>query len=103
MIVKVRGTEVVVQHADDLKRLKIVTDEPTETLDSSLRSAGLGRVDESADEALLDLTELRRQASATRTDPQSASGWDSMVAFARQAGWVTDDSAEVRAHVERPV
>lgn len=85
MIVDI-GTGVVVRDADDLHRLKVVTDRSGPALVSALRGEGLGRGGEGEDEVLLDLSELRRRGSAVATDPAWDTGWESMVAYARRSG-----------------
>jgi hypothetical protein len=105
VIIVVAGDRVTVDEADDLKRLKVLADgQDARRLDAALRSAALGRLTEATGgqeaEALLVLAELRRLASPADGGPAWDDAWESMVAGARRAGWVTDDGTAVRAHVE---
>jgi hypothetical protein len=90
--------EVRVVDVDDLSRLHLALGEVTdEEADQALRAAGLGRL-EDAENGVLDTEALRAAAGGGGGD------WDArfadMVERARGAGWVTDDGASLRVHVE---
>jgi hypothetical protein len=94
--------EVRVVDVDDLSRLHLALGEVTdEEADEALRAAGLGRL-EDAENGVLDTAALR--AAAVAGGDGGAGDWDArfteMVERARGAGWVTEDGAELRVHVE---
>ncbi|KQS60684.1 hypothetical protein ASG36_07300 [Geodermatophilus sp. Leaf369] len=97
MIVEVLGPDDVrVVDVDDLTRLHLalgVVD--AAEADAALRAAGLGRLD-GPDDAVLDTAALRAAAQLPDTDP----GWVGMLRYAEQHGWLVEDGAGIRVHVE---
>ena len=92
--------EVRVVDTDDLTRLHLalglVTDEEA---DGALRDAGLGRL-EDADTGSLDTVALRAAAEPDADVADWAQRWDAMIDSARERGFVSDDGATLRVHVE---
>jgi len=97
VIVEVLGPDDVrVVDVDDLTRLHLalgVVD--VAEADAALRAAGLGRLD-GPDDAVLDTAALRAAAQLQDTDP----GWVGMLGYAEQHGWLVEDGAGIRVHVE---
>ncbi len=105
MIVEVIGgaderPQARVVDVDDLGRLHLalgqVTDEEAAEV---LERAGLGRFTDS-ENAVLDVAALRAAAEPRATAPDWQARWDGMVAHARTKGWLSDDGAGLRVHVE---
>jgi hypothetical protein len=92
--------EARVVDIDDLSSLHLalgqVTDEEAAEV---LERAGLGRFQD-AETAFLDAAALRAAAEPRATAPDWATQWDAMVAAARSKGWVSEDGATLRVHVE---
>jgi hypothetical protein len=92
--------EARVVDVDDLSRLHLalgqVTDEEAAEV---LERSGLGRLGD-ADTAYLDAAALRAAAEPRATAPDWISRWDAMVAGARGQGWLSEDGASLRVHVE---
>lgn len=105
MIVEVVGgarevPEVRVVDVDDLKRLHLALGEVTdEEADACLREAGLGRLT-GDDGALLDVAALRSAAEPRATLPDWPDQWDAMIGYARSKGWLSEDGAALRVHLE---
>jgi hypothetical protein len=91
--------EVQVADVDDLARLHVAVGAVTdEEADAALREAGLGRLEDGT--AWLDVAALRSAAESRATADGWAQQWDGMVEQARTQGWVSDDGASLKAHVE---
>jgi len=92
--------EARVVDVDDLGRLHLalgqVTDEEAAQV---LERAGLGRFIDS-ENAVLDVAALHAAAQPRATDPEWQAAWDRMIAHARGQGWLSEDGATVRVHVE---
>ena len=105
MIVEVVGgadevPEVRVEDVDDLTRLHLAVGALTdEDVDSALRGAGIGRL-EDADNGVLDVAALRSAAQPRATAEGWAEDFDRMVASAAEQGWGADDGAGLKVHVE---
>ena len=105
MIVEVVGgadevPEVRVEDVDDLTRLHLAVGALTdEDVDTALRQAGLGRL-EDADNGVLEVAALRAAAHERATGSTWAADFDRMVAAAAEHGWAADDGAGLRVHVE---
>ena len=92
--------EVRVVDTDDLTRLHLALGQVTdEEADRALRDAGLGRLDD-ADTGTLDTAALRAAAEPDADVAGWAQRFDAMVDAARERGWVSDDGATLRVHVE---
>jgi hypothetical protein len=92
--------EVRVVDVDDLGRLHLALGEVTdEEADAALKEAGLGRLRD-AETGLLDTAALRAASAASAGGPDWAERFDGMVEKARGSGWVEDDGATIRVHVE---
>jgi hypothetical protein len=92
--------EVRVVDTDDLARLHLALGQVTdEEADQALRDAGLGRL-EDADTGSLDTAALRAAAEPDTDVAGWAQRWDAMIDSARGRGWVSDDGATLRVHVE---
>jgi hypothetical protein len=92
--------EVRIVDVDDLSRLHLALGEVTDDeADGALQGAGLGRLlDEGT--GLLDTAALRAAAGALAHAPDWGERFDAMVDDARERGWVSDDGATLRVHVE---
>jgi hypothetical protein len=92
--------EVRVVDIDDLGRLHLALGEVTdEEAAEVLARAGLGRFEDS-ETVLLDIAALRAAAEPRATAPDWQSRWEEMVAKARSAGWLSEDGASLKVHVE---
>ncbi len=92
--------EVRVVDTDDLTRLHLALGQVTdEEADQALRDAGLGRL-EDADTGSLDTAALRAAAEPDADVADWARRWDSMIDSARERGFVSDDGATLKVHVE---
>ncbi len=92
--------EVRVVDTDDLTRLHLALGQVTdEEADQALRDAGLGRL-EDADTGSLDTAALRAAAEPDADVADWAGRWDSMIDSARERGFVSDDGATLKVHVE---
>ena len=109
MIVEVVGgaderPEVRVVHVDDLTKLHLALGEVTdEEADEALRDAGLGRLEDD-DSGVLDAAALRAAVESQDGSPAGsgdwAQRWEGLLETARTGGWVVDDGAGLRVHVE---
>ena len=105
MIVEVIGgvdehPQARVVDIDDLGRLHLALGEVTdEEAAEVLQRSGLGRFHD-ADTVFLDAAALRAAAEPRATAPDWSARWDAMVAGARSKGWLSDDGASIRVHVE---
>ena len=92
--------EARVVDVDDLTRLHLalgqVTDEEAAQV---LERSGLGRLADD-DTAFVDAAALRAAAEPRATAADWASRWDEMVAGARSKGWLSEDGATLKVHVE---
>jgi hypothetical protein len=85
---------------DDLGRLHLALGEVTdEEAAEVLERSGLGRLQD-AETAYLDAAALRAAAEPRAKAQDWATRWDAMVAGARSNGWLSDDGASLRVHVE---
>ena len=92
--------EVRVVDTDDLTRLHLALGQVTdEEADHALRDAGLGRL-EDADTGSLDTAALRAAAEPDADVADWAQRWDAMIDSARERGFVSDDGATLKVHVE---
>jgi hypothetical protein len=92
--------EVRVVDVDDLTRLHLALGEVTdEEAGKALEQAGLGRL-EDAENGVLDTAALRAAAEERAGEPDWGERFDGLVAKARENGWLTDDGAGLRVHVE---
>jgi hypothetical protein len=92
--------EVRFAHVDDLAHLHLAVGAlTTEEVDEALRAAGLGRMADD-DTGLLDVAALRAATEPSATTPNWGQQWDGMVELARSKGWMSEDGATLRAHVE---
>ncbi|MBM7806944.1 hypothetical protein JOD57_002781 [Geodermatophilus bullaregiensis] len=96
--------EVRVVDVDDLGRLHLALGQVTdEEADAALREAGLGRL-EDADSGVLDAAALRAAAESQAGSEAGAGDWpqrwEGLLETARDHGWVVDDGAGLRVHVE---
>jgi hypothetical protein len=92
--------EARVVDVDDLGRLHLALGEVTDDEAADvLERAGLGRFHDS-ETALLDAAALRAAAEPRATAPDWAARWDAMVAKARSQGWLSEDGASLKVHIE---
>lgn len=92
--------EVRVVDTDDLTALRLALGQVTdEEADSVLRDAGLGHL-EDAGTAWLDAGALRAAAEPDADVADWSQRWDAMVETARGRGWLSEDGATLRVHVE---
>ncbi|MGY1719868.1 MULTISPECIES: hypothetical protein [unclassified Blastococcus] len=92
--------EARVVDVEDLGRLHLalgaVTDEEAA---EALERSGLGRLQD-AETATLDVAALRAAAAPRATAPDWDARWDQMIAGARAQGWLSEDGANLRVHIE---
>jgi hypothetical protein len=92
--------EARVVDVDNLTSLHLALGEvDDEEATAALERSGLGRL-EDADSAVLDAAALRAAAEPRARAENWAQQWDAMVAGARAKGWLSDDGAWIRVHVE---
>ena len=92
--------EVRVVDTDDLTSLRLALGQVTdEEADDVLRDAGLGRL-EDAESAWLDAGALRAAAQPDADVADWPQRWDAMIATAGERGWLSEDGAALRVHVE---
>jgi hypothetical protein len=92
--------EVRVVDVDDLARLHLALGAVTnEEADEALRTAGLGELTDE-DTGWLDVAALRSAAEREAGGGDWPQRFDGMLGKAREHGWVSDDGARVRVHVE---
>ena len=67
-----------------------------------VRTARLGVLCRTGDDehVWLDIAAARREGAESADDPGFADGFDEMITFARNSGWVDEAGTHVRAHVE---
>ncbi|NIY69441.1 hypothetical protein [Streptomyces malaysiensis] len=99
MIVRVTGTDVVIEGGDDLTRLHVATALAPDAATQVLCRARVGRL---ADDGtvLLDLEALRVRASEWDVPDGWGARWQAMIDFAGRKGWLSADGRSVQAHVE---
>ena len=105
MIVEVLGgtqerPEARVVDVDNLPALHLALGEVTDDEAAEvLEQAGLGRFQDS-DTVLLDVAALHAAAQPRATSDDWQGQWDAMITKARSKGWLSEDGATVRVHVE---
>jgi hypothetical protein len=105
MIVEVLGgaqerPEARVVDVDNLTALHLALGEVTDDEAAEvLERAGLGRFQDS-DTVFLDVAALHAAAQPRATAGDWQAQWDAMIAKARSKGWLSEDGATVRVHVE---
>ena len=105
MIVEVVGgaqerPEARVVDVDNLTALHLALGEVTDDEAAEvLERAGLGRFQDS-ETAVLDVAALHAAAQPRASGPEWQAQWDRMIAHARSEGWLSEDGATVRVHVE---
>lgn len=92
--------EARVVDVDDLGRLHLALGQVTDDEAAQvLEEAGLGRFTDS-EHAVLDVAALRAAAQPTATAADWPARWDEMIELARTKGWLSEDGAGLRVHVE---
>ncbi|RBY84477.1 hypothetical protein [Blastococcus sp. TF02A-30] len=92
--------EARVVDVDDLGRLHLALGQVTDTEAAEvLERSGLGRLAD-PQTAWLDAAALRAAAEPRATAGDWIQQWDAMVAQARSQGWLSDDGASIKVHVE---
>lgn len=92
------AVQIALREAADLRSLRIVADLEPDGLARVLATCGLGVL--IGDAAWLDVAALRSLALlAVGQDDSSASGFDAMITYAGQHGWLSPGSTHVQAHV----
>jgi hypothetical protein len=96
--VDVRGAEPQVSLAepDDFKAFKLVLTDDRPSLATQLAGTGIAGVEE---HAWIEIDAVRRLAGDAAT-PEWEDSFSKMLDYARSKGWVDDERATVRAHVE---
>ncbi|QSE80480.1 MULTISPECIES: hypothetical protein [Rhodococcus] len=90
---------VALREFDDLSRLHVQAppEMTLESIDSSLRAANLGRIDDLG--TAITISELRARINEVWA-PRSPA-FDKMIAYATDKGWVSSDGRDLRAHIIR--
>jgi hypothetical protein len=68
---------------------------------ASIVFGGLCHAGPDDDHVWADIDELRAAGLAQVDDPDFASNFDGMIAYATKKGWLDDTATLVRAHIER--
>jgi hypothetical protein len=92
---RVTEKETSLEEAEDLKRFHVEVASGVSDLSAGL--AGWGRVD--GDHVWVNVESLRR-AAAGRVGARWDADFAGMVDYARVKGWVSEDGAAIRAHIE---
>lgn len=96
MYIRVTNEQVSLEEPEDTKKFKVVAPGGAD-VGGALRAAGFGDLD--GEEALIDVAAVRRAAEG-RVGESWGADFDGMIGYAAQKGWMTDDGARIRAHVE---
>lgn len=99
MEIVVAGEGPSVEGAEDLKRLAV----RAAAVSDLTRLGGLGTATDDGAHVWLSVDALRAAAAATIAEGQRAAwveGFDGMIAYASQKGWLDEAGTHVRAHVE---
>ena len=93
------AVQVTLREAADLRSLRVATDLGPEDLGRVLSASGLGVL--IGDAAWLDVAALRVLAllAAGDGDGNQAKGFDAMIAYAREHGWLSPGGTHMQAHV----
>jgi hypothetical protein len=100
MIVVVDRHGIRVEQPDDFGHLHISTQLDDEALGGVLKRHAFGDTF-AGGSAVLDVESMREMARATATSTDWDEGWLSMVGYATDHGWITEDGRGVQVHVER--
>lgn len=100
MIVTLATDGLLVQDADDCRRLHLETALDDDALRVALRGTGTGELAPDGD-AWLDLATLRARAQLAASAPDWAQRWSAMIDYATREGWVSPDGRAVQVHVQR--
>jgi len=95
MVIVLEDGGVHMQDPSDFKAFKVVVTKGED--DASI--APVGRF-EDADTAWIQIEAVRRLAG-NAVDQAWEEGYDAMLAYAREKGWLHDARREIQAHVER--
>lgn len=94
MVIVVQGQEVRLDEPNDFKGFKVVVrGDDASAIDT------VGRL-EDADTAWIQIEAVRKLAGEA-ADQTWEDGYDAMLAYAREKGWLHDARREIQAHVER--
>lgn len=94
MVIVVQDGNVRLEEPSDFEGFKVVVHgEDTSAIDS------VGRL-EDRDTAWIQMEAVRKLAGDA-ADQTWEDGYDAMLAYAREKGWLHDARREIRAHVER--
>ncbi|GAF43141.1 hypothetical protein [Rhodococcus wratislaviensis] len=99
MFIEVSSKFVALRDTDDLSRfhVEVPADMTLDGIDSALRAANLGRVNETG--TAIKIKELRARVGEG-TEPQCVA-LDEMIAYATVNGWVSSDGGDLSAHIIR--
>lgn len=99
MFVEVVDGVGAVRDAENLKALSVRVASVADIVDPAL----VREVGDGGRHVWLDIAELKARGAATVADAVTwGAGFDGMIAFAAQHGWVNEAGDTVRAHVESP-
>jgi hypothetical protein len=99
MIVVVAPTAVRLEEPDDVGRFHVAVEDGVVDVNAVLGDAGFGRIDDTTGEALIPV-ETVRQAARGRVGPDWEAGFIKMLSYAESRGWLAEDGAAIRAHIE---
>lgn len=92
------AVQIALREAADLRSLRVATDLGPADLGRVLSAAGLGVL--TGDAAWLDAAALRvLTLLAVGEDDQAASGFNAMITYAGEHGWLSPGGTHVQAHV----
>ena len=94
MVIVVEGKDLRLDEPNDFKGFKVVVHgDDASAIDT------VGRL-EDADTAWIQIEAVRKLAGDA-ADQSWEDGYDAMLAYAREKGWLHDARREIQAHVER--
>ncbi|MFD9669080.1 hypothetical protein ACFWAY_47265 [Rhodococcus sp. NPDC059968] len=99
MFIELSSECVALRDIDDFSRfhVEVPADMTLDGIDSALRAANLGRVNEAG--TAIKISELRARVGEGR-EPQ-CTAFDEMIAYATDKGWVSSDGGDLSAHIIR--
>lgn len=99
MVIVVGEETVELRDPTDCKGFHVETADVT-SLGDALGAAGAGRMD--GDDALVAVEWVKAAADEAGVGAGWLDDFEAMLGYARSKGWLTDDGAHIRAHVESP-
>ncbi|HWH26914.1 MAG TPA: hypothetical protein VNT53_09740 [Pseudolysinimonas sp.] len=72
------------------------------TLDAALQGASVGKLGptEGTDAAFISIDWVRAAAGELSSSEEWLSGFDNMIAYSKNKGWITEDGTQIISHIE---